>query len=97
MCKSIISPVLLAVAVSASALNPSVDAFPGLDKYCYPGNTPRSVKALVYTSDSRNLLNISEDGKSIVKTDVVRGTSSETILTSITRAKSPSRALMVSK
>jgi len=79
MCKSIISPVLLAVAVSASALNPSVDAFPGLDKYCYPGNTPRSVKALVYTSDSRNLLNISEDGKSIVKTDVVRGTSSETI------------------
>lgn len=76
---SIISSVALTAALSASAVNPSVDAFQGLDKYCYPGNTPAAVKALIYTPDSRSLLNISEDGKRIVKTDVARGANAETI------------------
>lgn len=65
--------------MAASAAAPSVDAFPGLENYCYPGNAPERVVAPVYTPDGQFMLELSPDGTRVEKVPVGSGKQSETI------------------
>ena len=85
MNRTLVTTIIAAVTVG-SALGQSIERYKDMAPYVYPQNAPASVAAPAYLPDGEAYLQLSEDGKRVVKHDTKTGAEIETIFdTSHTR------------
>ena len=81
--KRIASLILAAAGIlslSAAPKNANVSNFADLAPYVYPNNTVRYIPKPYFTPDGQNYLQLSSDGKRIVKHDIRNGSEVETVM-----------------